>query len=745
MNRVEKVCLELCEEIFSTSSVTDKTVLNYSVKLSQGTDRAAEVILVTKEDEYIFNLDLPEVEVYSETDSHFSHCSKCASENKYNLKRIRIKGFDAVRFGRIDLPYMKIILEKLAEDHARCIEENNSEKKIYRTGLFSVSENTQEPFTRILQRILDKVNVGIDIKVLLEGIKEIDKFYETILESKDYVFVYGNIFQNKLFVKNVGKTLPDYKLLNIRTEQNTPLVYDLLLAIFSFTDQNMRQHYFHELLDHYYKSFEKNLKKLTLDVTKFLPLKSFQRQVDEFIPHIKVETLKQMCRVFTRDKNFSNGENVDWHKAIFTSVLEVNECILYPNLSRENCYRIIKNKVGSSDYTLLNYKLIPLQEREGYFGDYFKLKIEIEHNDEVQFLHFFAKYLPTYDDMAKSVAIGSFKKEEFYYFEYIQQLNDLGAGDITNFLPKCYFSRTDEALIFEDMTMMNYKTFPVSVPYTYEMLLVTIKQLAKVHACSLLYEELLSKKRNEIVRLDVEHPEYIEERTVINKGESPVKNTLECAIRTFLEMLKAFPDIPKKFSLEEFIKRSKMVFDLCFEQVKKSDKFRNVLCQGDCWASNILFKPDKDNLPIGCCLVDYQLTRYCPPAHDIYFLLYMATTKETRKKFESKLLQEYYSELSNILQKHKVDLQKIYTYQEFIDSCEYMRSQGLCHAAMILQFVLFPGVKLKSIVQDKEQLSKLLQVNRDVFVEELKYGGVYRQRMKELAEELCDICENIAL
>lgn len=746
MNAVEKVCLELCEEIFCTSSVTDKTILNYTVKLSQDIDRTVEVTLLTKEDEYTFVLDLPEEEVYSETANHLNYCSKCASENKYNLKRIQIKGFDAVRFGKINDQYLRIILEKLAEDHARCIEENNLEKKNYKTGLFSVSENVQQPFLEILERILDEASGTIDRKLLAEGIKEIEDSYEALLKSEDFVLVYGNILQNKLFVKN---TLPDYKILNIRTEKNIPLVYDLLLTIFSFTDQTMRQQHFHEFLDHYYKNLEKNLQKLSLDITKCLPQKTFQRQINKLIPHVKIEILKQLCRAFARDKKSTNGKNgkrnIERYQPIRTSILEVYECILYPNLSREDCYTILKNKVGSSDYKFLNYKLIPLQEREGYLGDYFKLKIEIEHNGEVKLSHLFAKYLPTYNEMAQNLAADSFKKEEFYYFEFMRELNDLGLSDITNFLPKCYFSRTNEVIILEDMTMMNYKTFPISVAYTYEMLLMTIKQLAKTHACSILYEELLSKNSNTIVRLDTKYPEFVEEKAIYNTEETHVKKALDCALKTFLDMLRAFPDIPKKFSLEEFVKKGKVALDLCYEKVKKSNKFRNVLCQGDCWASNILFKIGKDNLPTDCCLLDYQLTRYCPPAHDIYFLLYMATTKDIRKKYESKLLQEYYLELSDILQRYNVDLQKIYTYQEFLDSCEYMRSQGLCHTAMVLQFVLFPKEKLKIIVQDREQLSKLFLVNRDIFIEELKYEGIYGQRMRELAEELYEFCENIIL
>ncbi|XP_018572723.2 uncharacterized protein LOC108912050 [Anoplophora glabripennis] len=455
----------------------------------------------------------------------------------------------------------------------------------------------------------------------------------------------------------------EYKILSTKREQSFPLVYDLLLTIFSFTDQNIRQYHFHQFLDHYYKCLQTKMQKLSLDVTKCLPLARFQSQLHKFLPFVKLDILKQCCQAFI---NETSRKKLKQYETIRVAILEIIECVSHPNLSREDCYKILKNKIGSSDYRLLNYRLIPLQEREGYLGDYFKLKIEVEYAGTVKLLHLFSKYLPTYSDMAMDLAKDSFKKEEFYYLEFIPELNDLGLKDITNFLPKCYFSRTNEVLIFEDMTMMNYKTVHVSVTYSYEMLLITIKQLDKIHASSLLYEELLSKKTNEIVRIDVKYPDNVEEKTVCKK-ETLAKKTLDCAITTFLNMLSKFLDIPKKFSMEEFQKRGQLAFDLCFEKVKKSDKFRNVFCQGDCWASNILFKNDKDSMPIDCYLVDFQLTRYCPPAHDLMFLFYMSTTKEIRTKYKSKLLREYYSELSNILQRYKIDLQKIYTYQQFLE------------------------------------------------------------------------------
>lgn len=41
-----------------------------------------------------------------------------------------------------------------------------------------------------------------------------------------------------------------------------------------------------------------------------------------------------------------------------------------------------------------------------------------------------------------------------------------------------------------------------------------------------------------------------------------------------------------------------------------SKKHRNVLCHGDLWSHNLLFKYDANRNPVDCCLIDFQLARY---------------------------------------------------------------------------------------------------------------------------------------
>mgnify|MGYP002775307968 FL=1 len=125
-----------------------------------------------------------------------------------------------------------------------------------------------------------------------------------------------------------------------------------------------------------------------------------------------------------------------------------------------------------------------------------------------------------------------------------------------------------------------------------------------------------------------------------------------------------YPNVVLSILMQEFQKRSKIAFDIFQQKLKKSNIYRNTLCHGDLWTTNILFKFD-NIIPLDCRLVDFQLIRYCPPAQDLMSHIYLTTEKETRVQFLPLLLQEYYEELTNIVTSFGLDVEQVLPFKEF--------------------------------------------------------------------------------
>ncbi|XP_023015324.2 uncharacterized protein [Leptinotarsa decemlineata] len=497
------------------------------------------------------------------------------------------------------------------------------------------------------------------------------------------------------------------------------LVYEVLLVIFSKTNQLDRQFYFHEWLQCYYAELKKHFMQIDFSSTAIFSQDCYEYEVKKCLLFAKVETARQSF--------YDSKQN---HKTL-ELVQELIEHFKNPNLSREDCYVAVKNKLKSKEISFIGYQLEALNERLGFLGDYYQLKITVKHNERVELLKFFAKYLPTTNETTKSLALLSFNKERFIYQTFIPVLNELGFEELTDFAPKCFFARSNDVLVLEDVSILRYKSSDIHTPVSYEWLVIVSKLLAKFHACSILYEEKIRSKLNQ------EYCEYLKE---ISFTTEPSGAVMLRGARTVVELfMDILPTISKRLGIESLKRKVDNAFSRMFQILKEPSRFRSVICHGDLWGSNILTKSGQDGKPKSCFLVDYQLTRYGPPAMDLLFLLYTNTDKETRKQYMDAAVREYHEELSRILNKYDVDVNNIYDFETFLESCEYVRSAVICQAACYLQILLCPKEKIKMINDSPEDSLHFYLVDRsDVFLEAMEYEP-FRKRMEEIVEDLCEV------
>lgn len=63
-------------------------------------------------------------------------------------------------------------------------------------------------------------------------------------------------------------------------------------------------------------------------------------------------------------------------------------------------------------------------------------------------------------------------------------------------------------------------------------------------------------------------------------------------------------------------------------------------------------------------MVDWQLMRYCSPAIDLLYNLFGITDKEFRARYYDKLIETYYSSLSDTIRRLGSDPDKLFTYAD---------------------------------------------------------------------------------
>lgn len=127
-----------------------------------------------------------------------------------------------------------------------------------------------------------------------------------------------------------------------------------------------------------------------------------------------------------------------------------------------------------------------------------------------------------------------------------------------------------------------------------------------------------------------------------------------------------------------------------------SKTIRNVLCHRDTWDRNIFFHFDKDTsiLPNACCIVDFQLTKYCSPILDVLFLLYIVAPAKVREEIYEECLEHYHQALESQLIRLNLD-PNIITRENFLAECRRTRL-----AALIIWALTEPQTKMSVSVSN---------------------------------------------
>lgn len=83
--------------------------------------------------------------------------------------------------------------------------------------------------------------------------------------------------------------------------------------------------------------------------------------------------------------------------------------------------------------------------------------------------------------------------------------------------------------------------------------------------------------------------------------------------------------------------------------------------------------------------MDWQLTRYAPPALDLLYNIFSATDKEFRAKHYNTLLKTYHSTLSENIRKLGSDPNKLYSYETLEQQLRKFGEFALLFGPMIIQ------------------------------------------------------------
>lgn len=144
---------------------------------------------------------------------------------------------------------------------------------------------------------------------------------------------------------------------------------------------------------------------------------------------------------------------------------------------------------------------------------------------------------------------------------------------------------------------------------------------------------------------------------------------------------------------------------LCF-------RYKNVFIHGDLWTNNLLFRKDKNGKVNHAIIIDFQLARYAPPAHDLLMFLHLVQNKSFLDLHQQELFRYYYEAFAQELQKNSIDVEAILPWKIFSESCDFYQDLGLICKLFYFQLILIPEELLGKFMNTPESFMRNMMVDR---------------------------------
>ncbi|KAF5294192.1 hypothetical protein FQR65_LT10903 [Abscondita terminalis] len=315
-------------------------------------------------------------------------------------------------------------------------------------------------------------------------------------------------------------------------------------------------------------------------------------------------------------------------------------------VSLGDCTEVIYNDLKETKVDVLSYKLNPFSEKiEGLLGQHFALEITYKTETEMKRKRYFLKVLNGSSKLIFEMctSVNAYEKEDFFYNTLIKEFRRYNLD--TDFVPNCYFSKP-YLIVLEDMSLKNYKPTG-TIDLSLEFCKNSLRTIAKLHSCSLLYEAARSEESGTNFVLVNDYPKLLK-NYFFTKENNFAKEWLQKSVNAVGELINYVPE--NHIKSEHFKKRFVQFVDRMNEiEIGFQDCIQTIL-HGDLWCNNFLYK--NDGLSNDSVLVDFQIVKYGVPGIDVLNFLFCNTRKKFRDLHSEELINFYYECVKENLIRH---------------------------------------------------------------------------------------------
>ncbi|XP_033170218.1 uncharacterized protein LOC117147445 [Drosophila mauritiana] len=298
----------------------------------------------------------------------------------------------------------------------------------------------------------------------------------------------------------------------------------------------------------------------------------------------------------------------------------------------------------------------------------------------------------------------------------------------------CFGTRQDEpneCIVLEDLTCAGFSLHNRFLDLPVEHVRRVMLTYAKLHAISLAGKRQLPERMQQLQQL----VDIFEQR----RDDHALGVYFENLKGSALSALLAPADDAYRVRLEAYFARGSY-FELLLPLVSGSncEPFA-VICHGDCWNNNILYKIAERGDLEDVRLIDWQLMRYASPVTDLAYFLFTCTSRRFRQRHLESMLDDYYEELGQQLIRLGERVEQLFPRPAFDEQVATKAAVGLLLAMMVLPIVTMQGQD----VPDLQAISERIEAGATTDLHGAGFLGAgneatFKQRIREVILDCVD-------
>ncbi|XP_047501418.1 uncharacterized protein LOC125047249 [Penaeus chinensis] len=319
--------------------------------------------------------------------------------------------------------------------------------------------------------------------------------------------------------------------------------------------------------------------------------------------------------------------------------MATNDVVFHPSeITQESVEAALKNDKGS-DARLVSFTVQECTKKGDNYATFVaRVNVKFSSGKVFNTTSYIVKYNPNRFKLLENFTYISFQKEQVFYQQLVHliqsQLQEI--DQIPLKVPKCFYTSQEEnreVIFLEDLQPRGFRMFDRKKGMDVGHTKLVLEELARLHAASYVLKSRIPDlaEKCPILKLDY-----------FNYGDNAAQ-TIQGVYAKHVDMVQGMLNTIGGYEVaENWLARNKTRgLEIMENQLQRVSPF-DVLCHGDCWINNVLFRYE-DNVPVEVMLLDFQLCRQASLATDLSFLLHTSLEGHVRKTNLETFLDIYFS------------------------------------------------------------------------------------------------------